>query len=103
MIGKSKDQTQRDIFSPLLSDFIDTGHELVLLANKIDWKYFEKEFSSLYSTVGQSSMSVRLMVGCLMLKRIYNLGDETLVEAWIVNPYMQYFCGNGLFLSLPKA
>lgn len=97
MIGKSKDQTQRDIFNPLLSDFIDNGHELVLLANKIDWKYFEKEFSSLYSTVGQSSMPVRLMVGCLMLKRIYNLGDETLVEAWIMNPYMQYFCGENTF------
>ena len=38
-------------------------------------------------------MPVRLMVGCLMLKRIYDLGDETLAEAWIMNPYMQYFCG----------
>ncbi len=33
------------------------------------------------------------MVGCLLLKRIYNLGDETLAEAWKMNPYMQYFCG----------
>jgi len=38
-------------------------------------------------------MPVRLMVGSLMLKHIYNLGDETLVEAWKMNPYMQYFCG----------
>jgi transposase, IS5 family len=37
------------------------------------------------------------MVGSLMLKRIYNLGDETLVEAWIRDPYMQYFCGGGHF------
>jgi hypothetical protein len=44
MIGKCKNQTQRDIFSPLLSDFIDNGLELVLLANKTDWKYFEKSF-----------------------------------------------------------
>lgn len=97
MLGKSKDQRQRDIFNPLLVDFIDKKHELALLANKIDWNYFEKEFASLYSNVGQKSMPIRLMVGSLMLKRIYNLGDETLSEAWTMNPYMQYFCGESRF------
>jgi len=37
------------------------------------------------------------MVGCLLLKRLYNLGDETLAQAWVMNPYMQYFCGYGKF------
>jgi transposase, IS5 family len=97
MIGKTPDQDQRDMFSPLLSDFIDMGHELVLLANKIDWNYFEKEFAEHYSKVGQPAMAVRLMVGSLMLKRIYNLGDETLAKAWVRDPYMQYFCGEARF------
>ena len=97
MIGKGPDQKQRDMFCPLLSDFIDMGHELVLLAKKIDWAYFEKEFGQYYSNVGQPSMPVRLMVGSLMLKRIYDLGDETLCEAWIRDPYMQYFCGEAHF------
>ena len=77
----------------MLIDFIDNRHELVLLTDKIDWEYFEKELSSFYSQVGRPSMPIRLMVGCLLLKRIYNLGDETLAEAWKMNPYMQYFCG----------
>jgi IS5 family transposase len=55
----------------------------VLLADTIDWQYFEKEFSSLYSEVGQSSGPIRLIVGCLLLKHIKNLGDETLAKAWI--------------------
>ena len=97
MIGKGPDQKQRDMFSPLLRDFIDMGHELVLLSNRIDWSYFEKEFSPLYSKVGQPSMPIRLMVGSLMLKRIYDLGDETLCSAWAMNPYMQYFCGESRF------
>lgn len=97
MIGKTQDQNQRDIFNPLLKDFIDLGHELVLLANKIDWGYFEKEFSVHYSNVGQPAMPIRLMIGSLLLKRIYNLGDETLCEAWKMNPYMQYFCGEAQF------
>ena len=93
MIGKSDNQNQRNFFQPLLKDFIHLGHELVLLSDKIDWNYFEKEFSIYYSHTGKPAMPIRLMVGSLMLKRIYNLGDETLVEAWKMNPYMQYFCG----------
>jgi len=93
MIGKLPDQNQRDIFTPLLFDFIDKSHELVLLSNKIDWKYFENSFSKYYSNTGMPSVPVRVMVGCLILKRLYNLGDETLAQAWVMNPYMQYFCG----------
>mgnify|MGYP001796942806 CR=1 FL=1 len=97
MLGKSPDQNQRDLFSPLLKDFINMKHELVLLAEKIDWKHFENSFSSLYSNTGQPAIPVRLMVGCLLLKRLYNLGDETLAQAWVMNPYMQFFCGEAHF------
>jgi len=97
MTGKSPNQNQKNLFLPLLKEFIDMNHELVLLANKIDWKYFENSFSQYYSNTGQPAMPVRLMVGCLMLKRLYNYGDETLASAWEMNPYMQYFCGEAHF------
>jgi IS5 family transposase len=97
MLGKSPDQNQRSIFNPLLKDFMDMDHELVLLSDKIDWPDIENKLSGYYSTVGQPSMPVRLMVGCLFLKRLYNLGDETLALAWAMNPYMQYFCGEAHF------
>ncbi|MGR3317629.1 MAG: IS5 family transposase [Candidatus Anammoxibacter sp.] len=94
MLGKSSNQNQREMFNPLLKDFINMEHELVLLSERIDWNYFENEFAKYYSKVGQPSMPIRLMVGSLMLKRIYNLGDETLCESWMMNPYMQYFTGS---------
>jgi len=97
MIGKTLNQNQRNLFRPLLKEFINLDHELLLLSNKIDWNYFEKEFSSFYSNTGKPAMSIRLMVGSLMLKRIYNLGDETLCSAWERDPYMQYFCGMAHF------
>jgi len=97
MIGKKTNQSQHDFFKPLLSDFINLSHELILLSNKIDWDYFEKDFSQYYSNKGQPAMPIRLMVGSLMLKRIYNLSDESLCEAWAMNPYMQYFCGMAHF------
>ena len=97
MVGKLPDQNQRELFRPILADMIDPHHELVLLAHAIDWQYFEKEFTPLYSRVGQPGVPIRLMVGCLMLKHLKNLGDETLSKAWIENPYMQYFCGMRCF------
>jgi len=98
MIGKLPKKGQRDLFRPLLEDFIDMNHELVLLANKIDWSYFEKEFSSYYSKNGAPSVPIRLMIGCLLLKYLYNIGDERIPEVWVRDVYFQYFCG-GIFFS----
>ena len=97
MTGKSPNQNQMNLFQPLLKEFIDLNHELVLLAHEIDWGYFEDSFSHLYSNTGQPAMPIRLMVGSLLLKRLYNHGDETLAEAWVMNPYMQFFCGEAHF------
>lgn len=98
MIGKSPNQLQQELFRPLLlSNFIDRRHELVLLSRHIDQKYFEKEFSSLYSNTGQLAMPSRLMVGRLTLKQLYDLGDVIIAYEWKMNPYMQYFCGEAYF------
>ncbi len=97
MLGKLPDSNQRKLFRPMLVDIIDPYHELVLLADRIDWDYFEREFSSLYSPAGQPSVPIRLMVGCLILKHLENLGDESLPKRWVRDPYMQYFCGMRCF------
>ncbi|WP_221413108.1 IS5 family transposase, partial [Dysgonomonas sp. 521] len=85
------------MFRPLLTDFIDMNHELVQLAQKMDWGSLESELGVFYSKVGQPSIPIRMMVGCLLLKQLYNYGDETLAKAWVMNPYMQYFCGEAYF------
>ena len=84
---------QRRLDMPILRDFLNMKHELVLLAKKINWDYFEKEFAPLYSDVGRPAMPIRFSVGCLLLKHLHNLGDEKLPREWESNPYMQYFCG----------
>jgi IS5 family transposase len=97
MIGALPDQHQRELFRPLLADLIDPRHELALLANRVDWNSFETAFRPLYARGGQPGVPIRLMVGCLLLKQIKNLGDETLAKEWIENPYMQYFRGMRCF------
>jgi transposase, IS5 family len=92
MLGKSP-IAQSDLFRPLLIDFINLNHELVHLSAKINWSVIEQAFSSHYSNTGTPSKPIRLMTGLLILKQMYNLGDETLIPSWIANPYFQYFCG----------
>lgn len=46
---------------------------------------------------GAPSIPIRLMVGCLLLKHLYNLGDEHILEYWVRNVYSQYFCGCEFF------
>lgn len=60
MLGKGKNQLQTELFRPLLVSFIDSSNELALLADDIDWKFFENEFSDLYSHTGQKSMPIML-------------------------------------------
>ena len=59
MIGKSDNQNQHNMFLPLLREFINLEHELILLSNKIDWSYFEKGFKKYYSNVGQPAIPTR--------------------------------------------
>ena len=97
MIGHLSHPSEQELFRPRLASFIAPDNELVLLADKIDWSYFETEFAPLYSTKGRKAVPIRSMVGCLLLKYLYNLGDETLAKALETNPYMQYFCGEVFF------
>jgi IS5 family transposase len=37
------------------------------------------------------------MVSLLILKQLYNLSDESIVERWVENPYYQFFSGETVF------
>lgn len=47
----------------------------LLLAKKIPWEKFEREFSSLYEDSGRPAKPVRLMVGLLLLKQFENMNE----------------------------
>jgi len=89
MLGKLH-ENHRELFRTRLEDLINPNHELALLANKINWNYFENEFKPYYSDKGAPSVPLRMMVGCLMLKHLYNLGDDRIPEYWIRDVYFQY-------------
>ena len=87
----------RDAFELFQSHFdqlLNPGHELIVLANKIDWSGLEAGFIDTYCPDnGAPAKAIRLMVGLHYLKYTFNESDESVVDRWVENPYWQYFCG----------
>jgi len=94
MIGK--EDSNKYLFNDL-ETMLDPKQPLYLLSNKINWDEVNILFSEFYAKRGRPAKPIRLMVSLLLLKRIFNLGDETIVQQWIQNPYMQYFSGEKTF------
>jgi IS5 family transposase len=97
MIGKTEENPQLNVFRIPLVNVINMKHELVELAQRINWKSIEKDFAPYYADMGRPAVPVRKMVGCMLLKQMYGQSDESFVDRWIENPYWQYFCGETYF------
>jgi len=78
---------------PLLQ-FINKDHELYILAERINWDEIEQDLSEYYcGDNGRPSIPIRKIVGVVLLKRMFNVSDESVVDRWRENPYWQHFCG----------
>lgn len=94
MIGKIEENPQLNLFQVPLVQFINKDHELVQLSKKIDWVKLEDDLKVYYCTEnGRPGIPIRLITGIIMLRRIYNLSDESVLNRWVENPYWQYFTG----------
>ena len=86
-----------DLFRARLDQIIDMRHELVQLADKIDWDWIDEQIADRFSDTGRPGTETRFMVGLLLLKHIYHLSDEAVCERWVYDPYFQYFTGEAFF------
>ena len=94
---------KQELFRSRLDQIIDARHELVLLAQVIDWPFLEKHFGEVYGDkAGKPPLPTRLMAGLAIIKHTYNLSDEAVCARYLDSPYVQYFCGEEFFQhSLP--
>jgi transposase, IS5 family len=98
MIGKIEKNPQLEIFKVPLKHFIKENHELVLLSQKIDWEHLHSELSIYYcEDNGRPGIPIRTIAGIVLLKRIFDESDESVLDRWVENPYWQYFCGEVYF------
>jgi IS5 family transposase len=93
---------QDDLLRPRLVDLIDLRHELVKLADLIDWEFFAREWAGFFpSSTGRPATSPRLVAGLLYLQHAFRLSDEAVVARWVENPYYQHFTGETFFQHRP--
>ena len=89
---------EQDLFRSRLDQIINMNHELVRLAQTIDWPLLERRFGAVYADgPGMPPLPTRLMAGLAILKHTFNLSDEELCVRWVENPYFQYLCGEEFF------
>ena len=91
------DSPTDDLFRQRLENLIDTRHELVKLAEFIDWERFDAQWGETFCENGRPAIATRLIAGLHYLKHTYGLSDEQVVDRWVENPYWQYFCGEIYF------
>ena len=98
---KTRKDGSGDLFRARLDQIINMRHELVRLAEEIDWDWLDGELAGLFSEHGRPATPSRYMVGLLLLKEIYGLSDEAVCERWVHDPYFQYFTGETFFQHAP--
>lgn len=89
---------EQDLFRARLDQILNMRHELVRLAQEVDWAALEARFGEVYSDgPGMPPLPTRLMAGLAILKHTFDLSDEELCARWVENPYFQYLCGEEFF------
>jgi transposase, IS5 family len=92
-------EEQGELYQTRLSTLLDQSHRLYVLAEALDWEFFEREFGALYvEQRGRPGLPMRLLVGLHYLKHLYDVSDERVVAGFVENPYWQYFCGEEFFV-----
>ncbi|MHB8481694.1 MAG: hypothetical protein ACYDBV_02995 [Nitrospiria bacterium] len=66
-------QRQYSINGFLFHQTLNSDHELIRLAEKIDWEEISYRLLKFYKVRGRQSKSIRLMVGLQLLKHRFNL------------------------------
>ena len=86
-----------DLFRARLDQIINLTHELVIVADKIDWAWLDEQVAAYFSDEGRPAEPVRFMIGMFLLKHTYALSDEQVWDRWVHDPYFQYFTGEEFF------
>ena len=75
--NSSAQEAQCDLLRSRLDQILNKKHPLYLLANQIDWQFFDKEFGQMFvENFGRPGLPTRLIVGFHYLKHAFHESAE---------------------------
>ena len=88
-------QRQGRIFHGRLTNELNPSHKLYKFRKVINWDALERNLAPLLKTYqsGRNRKAPRIMIGLLLLQKMYKLSDKATSEMLEENMYWQYFCG----------
>lgn len=95
LTGPEPSQPQTaELIRSCVDEQINMKYPLVRLAGLIDWSEIERTFAASFTSGrGRPALPPRLVAGLLYLQHAFDASDEAVVNAWVENPYWQFFCG----------
>jgi len=96
---RQETETQYDLFKIALADLLDPRHELVLLAENIDWQALDTAFGEFSADdKGAPALPIRLVAGLHYLKHAFGHSADC-IGPWVRPTTSQYFLWLALILS----
>jgi len=95
MSYKTQDRFTGNLFKEILpyGGKLNQENRWIKLSQLVPWASLEEIYRKYFSRLGRPAKDSRLINGLLIAKHSRNLSDEEVVEEFLENPYLQYFCG----------
>lgn len=96
MSYKSKDRLRDGVLFKELMPFggkLNEKNRWIVLHDQIPWKKLEEIYRKYHSPLGRPGKDSQLINGLLIVKHTMDISDEMVVEQFLENPYVQFFCG----------
>ncbi|MFH0807090.1 MAG: IS5 family transposase [Elusimicrobiota bacterium] len=101
MSYKSKDRQTGNLFSELLpfGGKLNLENRWIKLHDLIPWDELEGIYGKYFSRLGRPGKDSQLINGLLIVKHLLVMSDESVIDCFLENPYVQYFCGYDQFMT----
>lgn len=101
MSYRSKDNRTGNLFTELLpfGGKLNLKNRWIKLHDLIPWEELEAIYRKYFSRLGRPGKDSQLINGVLIVKHVMVMSDEEVVDCFLENPYVQYFCGYDQFVT----
>ena len=101
MSYKSKDRRTGNLFTEIMpfGGKLNSENRWMKLHDLIPWEEMEDIYRKYFSELGRPGKDSQLINGLMIVKHQTVLSDKEVVEYFLENPYVQYFCGYDQFVS----